>query len=314
MGLGIWNNEWLSQNSQRRYPLSEAATGKDVTGLFSLPDDLIVDLIWSAHISDTTDPALFQLLSVTVSTDTVVLYFGYNGTAVFSTVASVSTHTKNKSYRLISSNEDFYDSLMTVTLGSLDNVLQQPAGTWTFNVMGGQLEPTTIRPDIRSVSSIVVRSGVNSEDASDQLYGEVELAAGSNLRLSVSTTVEGRKRIRIDAINGEGFNEECDCGGASLAPPIRRINGIPSDAGDFTLEHGDCLSFDQLNNGIKFNEECADPCCGCEELQVLNDALNALLTRTSEVEQLAETLSINLEQTRDIIMVSRLGTRGTCPP
>ena len=29
---GLWNIEWLNQNSQRNYPLSEEASLKDLTG------------------------------------------------------------------------------------------------------------------------------------------------------------------------------------------------------------------------------------------------------------------------------------------
>ena len=36
MAIGnVWNIEWLNQNSQRNYPLSEEATGYDITGAYA---------------------------------------------------------------------------------------------------------------------------------------------------------------------------------------------------------------------------------------------------------------------------------------
>lgn len=313
MGLGVWDVEWLNQNSQRRYPLFDDASATDTTGTFQIPNDFLVDMVWSAH-SDASDPTLFHITSITTLPDTVILSVGYNGTTVATITIAVASHTRFKIYTAVgAAGGNYFDSLVKFTIGSLTNILAQPGGTWTFTAAAGRLSPSIIRPDIRGVSGLVLVSGVDGAPLSDVLQNEIELAAGSNLVLTMST-VGSRKRIRIDAIEGEGFNEPCECGGAEIAAPIRRINGIPPDSGgNFVFQNGACIDITAITSGLQLRDLCCQPCCGCEELKVLSDALQTLQNRIAGLEVSASALETVVDQMLNVILVSKLGTPGPCP-
>jgi hypothetical protein len=119
----IWNIDWLNANSQRSYPISETASRQDVTGSFTIPNDLIVDLLLPIQADDTIDSTLFHIKSIGVFGGAVVIGFGYAG-ALFSTVAiDVLTFQPNAVYRFVGSGL-FFDTVGTVVIGKLDQLLQ----------------------------------------------------------------------------------------------------------------------------------------------------------------------------------------------
>lgn len=310
MPLGIWDPEWLSANSQRNYPLSESATGKDTTGAFVLPPDVLTSLIWSTHESDTTDSTKFHLSNVVVLSGSIILGFGYDGTTIATVTVLNSTHTENTLYKMVGSGADFFDSVIKITVGKLDNVLQQPAGSWTFDVAGGRLEPTVIRPDVRSISSVVIK---NQQSTSAPIQDEIELAAGSNIKLTVST-VAGVQQVRIDAISGEGLIDSCECAGQSSGTPIRTINNIgPDTSGNFTLLGDACLQLTAIANGQQLTDSCAQPCCGCAELEVITQATQTIQNKLSSLDNYSQQLGAVIQQLQNTILVSKIGAPGNCP-
>ena len=310
MPLGIWDPEWLSANSQRNYPLSESATGKDTTGTFTLPPDVITSLIWSTHESDTTDSTKFHLSSVVVLANSIILGFGYDGTTVATVTVLATAHSENDLYKMVGSGADFFDSVIKITVGKLDNILQQPAGSWVFDVAGGRLEPTVIRPDVRSISSVVIK---NQQSTSAPLQHEIELAAGSNIRMTVST-VGGVPQVRIDAISGEGLIEGCECAGRSTGTPIQRINGVSADAlGNFTLLGDACLALSNIANGQQLTDSCSQPCCGCAELEVLTQAAQTIQNKLASLDSYSQQLASVIQQLQNTILVSKIGSPGNCP-
>lgn len=314
MALGVWDAEWLNLNSQRRYPLAQDATGLDTTETFELPDDLILDLVWVAHVDDTIDVTKFHLSGISVFSPTaVIIEVGYDGSPVASLSVSSATHVSGTSYRMggIASDSPFFDSLIHMTVGSLDNVFKQPAGPWRFGLEDGRLEPTTIRPDLRGVTSLRVIRGTDQGDA---LQGDIQLIEGTNIRLSVST-VDEKKRIRIDAIDGEGLTDDCECADVAVGPPIRTINGVgPGADGNLDLFGDDCISVEEIATGLQLVENCARPCCGCSELEVITATVAELQNRVASLLSFAQNLDSRTEQMQSVILVSRMNTPEDCPP
>lgn len=291
----VWNVEWLNQNAQRNYPIAEGASMKDVTGTFELPADFIVDLVWPVQASANVQAGNFYVHTVTVFGEGVTITLGYQGLSS-STVGSVSvasgTHTQNQSY-FINGVGDFFDSIGKITIGSLENI-SSSSGLYRFDLAGARLESTVVRPNLRGVSSIVL---VNGSDTSDPLSGDIELIAGQNIRLTPIDDGLGNPQIRIDAIQGEGLNQGCDCSGELPASgePIRTINGIAPDAnGNFNLQGDDCLNLAAIENGLQITDSCSQACCGCTELEKIVEDLEKLRDQVNTLDKLMNRLDTSV--------------------
>lgn len=270
--LGLWNVEWLNLNSQRSYPLTSDATKKDVTESITLPDDLILALYFPVHAGLDVDPSLFYLQSIAVFGIGVSLTIGYFNDDDNPAVATVSVvnsaHTEGLSYSL-SGVGNFTDSIGQIAIGSLAALLALPPGAYVFDYAGGKLEVDCLRPVLRGLSSVVL---VNGQDRSPRLYGDIELVAGSNCRLDYTLTDDGAQ-IQINAIEGEGLTENCECAEALLGP-IRTINGIgPDPSGNFSVLGDSCLTVSPATNGLQLSDACSKPCCGCPELTAITTDL-----------------------------------------
>ncbi len=276
MPLGMWSIEWLNLNESRAYPLSDAATKRDQTGTFELPDSFLCSLYIPVHTGLKVDPAKFFLRRITVLPTGYNVAIGYddgtgNPPVVASAVVARSTHVEYLSYALPGVG-DFDDVVGKLVIGRIEEIDLQPAGEYTFDAAGGLLDTDCIRPIIRGVSSIAVQNGA---DVSARIYGDVVLVAGANVEISPV----GPGLIRIDAVEGNGLTAACECAGTALPPPIRTINGIPPTvAGDFTFAAGKCLDIEPASAGLQFTNTCGTPCCGCTELAAL----------TAEVEHFGE--------------------------
>ena len=309
-----WNVEWLNQNSQRNYPLSEGVNRKDVTGTFELPLDLILDLVWPVQAAADVQTDRFYVYSVTAFGEGVTVTLGYHivgqleGTPIGSVSVAAATHQENQAY-FISGIGDFYDSIGKITIGRLDNILTS-GGLYNFSLDNSRLEPTVVRPNLRGVSAMIL---VNNEDRSDPIHGDVELVAGTNVRLVPSPNPGGNPQIRIDAIQGAGLNQECDCSDQlpEDAPCVRTINGIPpDDAGNFTFLGDECITLEGVDNGIQMKDACSQACCGCEELEKIIQDLEQLLLQVNTLDNLTS----RLDSTVNTAMVNLISSKSSDLP
>lgn len=310
----IWNAEWLNQNANRFYPISEEASNKDVTGSFEIPRDLIVDLVWPVQTAAIVQSDRFYVYSIAIFGSGITITLGYHivgdpeGVPIGSVSIPSDTHQTNQSYFIAGTGTDFYDSVGKITIGNLDNSLGV-AGYYKFDLNGARLESTVVRPNLRGVSAIIL---INGEDVSDPLAGDIELVAGTNIRL-VPTPSAGpgyNPQIRIDAITGAGLVQDCSCSGTrpADAPCIRTINGIPPDNdGNFTLQGDDCLELEPIENGININDKCSEACCGCEELKKILGDLDILNAQVSTLESFASKLNAQVDAAVINLLASKSG-------
>lgn len=308
---GIINVEFLNQNSQRAYPLSDEAGKLDVTGTFTLPDSFLVELYFPVHAGVDVEPEKFFLRRVGVFATGFNIVLAYDdGTSTPPLVASAniprSAFSANESFALPGAG-GFTDSVGKVVIGSLDEIDRQPSGVFTFDFDGGRLDTDVIRPQIRGLQSITL---VNNSEKSDPIAGDVELIAGNNIRLTPVVVSGQDPQIVISAIEGEGLNEDCICD-EELAPPIRTLNGVPPDtSGNFTLLGNDCINIQPIANGLSLDDVCSAPCCGCEELEAVNSQIarfgDGFVTLQTFVNRLAREVSA-MSLT---VLGSRLGDKG----
>lgn len=292
-----WNLDWLSHNSQRRYPLASDATAEDVTGDFALPDDFIVELYVPVHAGLDVQPGRFFISAIGVYAAGYSVIVGYDdGTTTYPVASAViarATHVKNTVYAL-GGLGDFADTVGRVVIGSLGNIDKQPPGLWNFDLAGGRLETDCIRPILRGISGVRVRNGSSLSEA---VSGDLVLEAGTNQRIDVIQEEGEDPVIRFNAIEGAGLNELCGCLDDGDSPPIRTIDGVPPTAsGDFTFLGSDCLQIETVDNGLRLVDRCSQPCCGDDELIAITQALEALRVQAATVEQFLNSLESRVAQ------------------
>lgn len=311
-----WNFQWLNHNSQRAYPLTTRASKLDITGLVRIPDSFILGLYFPVHAGENVQPDRFFLRTLLINPTGYNVAVGYDtGEEVPPIVASIniakSTHTENRMYAF-PGVDDFADSIGQIVIGTLDEIDQLPPGLYRFTPEAGELEVDAIRPMIRGVSSITL---VNGSDRSERLYGDIELIAGNNIRLTPVVTEGSDPQVVISAISGEGLNEDCVCAEDEVGPCIRTINGIPPlPSGDFRMIGDECLLLNPITNGLRLEDDCSQPCCGCDKLDDINARLDAFGNQITTLNNFVGRLQTEVTQMAQVVLGSRLSDRGciTC--
>jgi hypothetical protein len=313
--IHIRNLEWLDHNSQRSYPLTVEATKKDTTESFELPDDFIVAMALAIGYGVNVDPSKFFISDLNVSTTGFGITIGYAATSGTIKVATAniarSAYEAGQTYRLTGLG-NFIDSTGHIQLGYLDNIDKQPAGPFVFAVDDTRIEPDVVNPMIRTLSSVRVENG---GELSNHLYGTITLSAGTNIRITVVETEGQDPEIVIDAIDGEGLSDMCICIDDQESPPIRTINRIPGTTdGDFTILGNSCLVPKAITNGLRLEDVCSEPCCGCTELETVTQQLEQFGSQATTLENFLVDLQARVTQMDQVVLGARLGDRGciTC--
>lgn len=310
MPIGNWNLQWLNHNSQRSYPLTDWATKAPTKGNIRLPDSFLVALYMPISATNDVDARRFFIKNILISPTGFNVTVGYlpaDGTPVDVAGANISraSFTPNRSYAL-GGIDAFDDTIGHLVIGSLDEIDQLPPGFYTFDYEGGALEPDAIRPAIRGVSRLRVQ---NNGQTSDYIYGDVTLVAGNNIRISIATTAEDTKII-FDAINGANMNADCICPTPESGECIRCINGVCSDNGTFTLIANSCVDIVPGSNSLSFRDTCAQPCCGCSELEDLNLQLDLFANGVTTLQNFVSRLGAEVTQMSLVVLGSKLNDSG----
>jgi hypothetical protein len=315
MPAGVWGREWLNANSQRAYPFTEDATKTDTASIFTVPDDFILALYFPIHAGLNVQPGRFFVRKISIFGTGFNIAVAYDDGSsdppiVAAAVISRDTHTEYTSY-VLPGQDDFDDSTGKIAIGRLNSIDSLPPGQYIFDYADGKLETDAIRPMIRDVRGLIT---VNGADRSARLYGDIEFVAGSNIRLTPIVVLGQNPQIRIDAIDGEGLNEDCVCDDL-VAPCIRTINGIPpTNAGDFTLLGDECLELQPVANGLRLQDKCSAPCCGCDELEALTNELEILGGGAITVQGFVNRLESEVTNMSQVVLGSVLADDGcfTC--
>lgn len=311
MPIGNWNLQWLNHNSQRSYPLTERASKLDVTGSFTVPDSFIVALYFPVSAALDVKLEKFYIKTILNAPIGYAIGIGYEtdtGETILVGSANITkaTHTPNNAYA-VSGINDFADSVGHIVIGELAEIDELPAGLYEFAPAATTLEADAIRPMIRGVAAIKVTNGI---ETSARLYGDVELVAGSNMRLSYNLGSNGNHRITFDAISGENLNTPCDCDINPTGECIRCINGVCSDDGTFTLVGNDCINVGTQANALVLSDVCALPCCGCAELDAIKTQVDRFGDGVNTLKNFVTRLSSEVTQMSFVVLGSRLGDAG----
>lgn len=283
------NIEWLNQNAGRAYPFQEDmmrmphdASGNVLSAL-ALPNYVIVDMIFT--IPSTT--SLRMYLAQLAYTGNI-LTFVFKETVSHTTVVTVTvdklTHTPNQAYSLTGVG-DWYDARGWLVVGDLRHLVTAiPESLYSYSETQTLLEVRVVRPALRGIRSLRTTNAGNTSAA---LYGHIKLLAGANIRLEYDEALNG---IWVHAEPNAGYQETCDCLAQSQQNLVRTINGIPLQ--DVTLVgDGECVTVTTAGDKITISDKCSEPCCGCPELEFLNESVKILEVSIAHLEEYAEKLA-----------------------
>jgi len=311
MPLSQWNLDFLNHNSQRSYPLTAEATKQDVTASFEIPDDFLVGLDLPVSPAMDMETGRFFIRQLGLFSSGIQLIISYDTGDSLIDVAtgliSTTTPIRNKVFA-INGIGAYTDISGKVIIGRVDTIQEQPSGLFSFTIEDTHIEPQAIRPMIKGISAMRISSGTGG--TSQNLYGDIELVAGTNIQ--ISTAINGSEtKIIISALDGEGTIEKCVCAGEAVAIPcIKTINGIgPTTAGNFNFVGDDCISFAPVTNGLKVADSCCAPCCGCEELEAITRDLERFATQRNALELFVNQLAAETATFDMTVLGARLGDR-----
>jgi hypothetical protein len=236
------------------------------------------------------------LLTVAITPPSIsVVIADSSGVPVFSATVPSSSGAVNTHVRL-NGLGNYADCRGTIVFGRTESTAGLPAGIYTFDPSVSVLEPCSIRPDLSGVRSI----SVTSSGRRWRLSNNVNLVQGANTRIVYD---EATNSLTFSAIDGEGFVDDCDCE-PNTPPCVQMINGI--SAGVFEIVgDGGCTDVSVSGNRITIRNTCAEPCCGCPELEALTEGLNnfaATVQRLEEYSALLDARMHSLDKNMDTIL------------
>lgn len=264
--------DWSSLNAIRRYPLREGSSALSTDGFFSIPDDLIVDFTLTAS-SDITKR--FYISRIFNKLSSVVIDISDNNDVVVGTftIAS-SSHNRDSDYYMVTTN-NYVGANGKMTVGTLDSLLRQPAGNFSFTLGSAELEPRTIIPGIKGIDRIKFSDVLNGDFS---MTGDVTITARNNMLFEYDPT---RSTVLVDAGDDLGLNKECDTPNC-----VKSINGVrpnPSD-GNITLVGIDCIRVSSsAQYTLDLEDTCCTPCSGCDDLANLTTRVTTLENKFLEL-------------------------------
>lgn len=264
--MQIFNQQWLDENSDRAYPLVDAATRLDTGGVFTLPNDLIVDARISAPSS--LDGSQFYVSRTSAYGSGLVITIAVNGVG---DVASVTVPLANFSDYTAFAIAPLpgYNVSGTMVIGNGLSAMAASTGSYTFALAATRFLPTAIYPGGSGVTSLTFR---DSFGVDTKLTGDVVLAAGDNTTVGIAG-----QTITIGMVTGVVIDDPCPCvdSGGRERTAVKSVNGVtPDSSGNLTVIPVGCVGIGIVNGQLQLQDNCATPCCGTPEIDTLVTSVN----------------------------------------
>jgi len=308
-GDGLWNSNWLVENTQRAYPLRYSASATDSTSAVRIPDNFIcaAQLVTRGY-----NPVKFFISGVTYMGNFIVVTISNqfsDSTVVDIGTVTVPIDTPDFTVLQIKPNTAASGKAAgNITIGSLETILNWPTGVFTFLFDTTALEFDVCRPTLDTATSIQIWDG---DAISGILTGDVILRSGANIQLGQKFGSSGTV-VTISAVNDPNFNDNCDCQSAIIGPPIRQINGVSPDInGNIEIVGSDCIAFNTGNGSLSVANSCASPCCGCDQLDAVFVEIKRFVDGAADLRDYANRLRQAIDKLDTIVLVS--DSVGNCP-
>lgn len=292
------NLDFLNLNSLRNYPLKEGVTREDTLGVFTIPNDFLVDLELGAsydvskryYISKIAN--LVDVISIEVSDNSDVLVGTFNITTI--------SHNQYDRYYMTPTTA-YVGAVGVITVDNLNSILNLPSGSYLFTLATSEVEMRTITPALKGINRLIF---INADGETFALTGDVEIEARTNFKFKHGTG----NRIILDAGENLGLNTDCE----DQLKCIKTINGIPPDSdGNFTLDFSDCASLTPIpaNTGLLLDDVCCKPCVGCNDIATLTDRVTLTESTLLELRQYYSSLELLYQEFKTTVTYTC-----ACPP
>lgn len=314
---------WLNANSLRNYPLSQIATAEASDSSFTIPDNLFLDMklsipfLTAPETVSAINPSKFYISSIKVYPQGFIFFIGCDLNAQiavsepisFSSFSEYDTVAIRGLFKPVATNGQSFDFSQVYGFAVIGNVdaLKSMTGDIPFNLQSSRLESSVITYGPRRISGLKVYS---DESTSSLLSGQVILASGSNHRMAL-TNDNGIHTVTMNAIRGDDNEETCPCNDIELGPCIRKINDVgPDENGNIDILDGDCIQIASSGGTLTITDTCAQPCCGCEELNMLVTDVTSLTSQLTLLQSKIELLNNSISTLQDTCLASRVSAVG----
>lgn len=307
--------EWLDRASDSRYPLVPMATARDTQDIFEIPNDLLVSVYLAIPADLLVSPGYVFISRVVHTSSVLILYISAEIDGDIEllgqfevSVEAMRTAAERSGYGLTSfvPVTAYADVRGRLTIHDVNSLKNQPQGDFTFDFEGAGLDPDSIRPNIRHVSSIEVEQNGSTL----QLRGPVQLAAGDNVRFRVEVE-DSEPVLYLDALDTTQLNEdlECDIG---ESPFVRRVNGIPGDSQrNVSIVGSRCLEVETGAAELHLRNRCSEPCASCDEAEAVRSLILPYQQQIPTLIGLLNRLDAAVTQTTNAVALST-GGQGEC--
>lgn len=305
--MPVTYQEFLNENSHRRYPIKDDASARDVSGLFTIPDNLIVNMQLCAPSGSLAGGSFF-VSSVVIRRYTVDVTVSYKPTsglafAVGSFFNIDTTGGTNVDYVFVPlpqsqiSDQLFYDMTGSITIGSPEASTLTP-GAWEFDDTSTVLNTSIINEGLTQIRSVQV--GTN------RFYNNIILKEGANVTLTpvydaltntTTITFSARLTSSAGALTLEDDSDIIAALTSIYGVPLTHINTMPpNSAGNFDLVEEDCINISNLTTGVNLNNPCSTPCCDKSQyLSAVYEAINQLNVRHARMMEFYNSADTNMK-------------------
>lgn len=298
MPLQIHNLDFLSHNSQRLYPIREGCHPVDTSNTLTIPNSLILSLYLAVPYSLQNNPYNWHISKIHFHGNALSLHISDGSSSVLAYIP-VNNHSWGAPYRLTSNHPGLTGHIV---IGDINSLKAFPPGEYLFSSQNTLLEMDCIRLLPPLPGPLIVKDILNVEH---YFYGDIKLSGKTNVFIEPNNETN---TLTISARDATGFNVISD-----PATPIKTINGIPPDEnGNFQILGGACATVEAEINGIRIEDTCSVPCCGCEEFSQLFDYITTLRDHLYKIESVITALSSAISIAEPTLAATRIGSSQCC--
>lgn len=280
----VENLEYENLNSLRSYPIRDGLSKTDVTNVFTIPNDFIVDMqIAAGGVASAT---FFISQIENVVNQYVVTISDGSSNVVGSFTIPVSGFTQNSIYPLQTVPGNYSSANGSITIYSLGSISQLPVGLFTFALSATELLPRVVIVSIQAVNQIAF---TDSNGTLQTLTNFVNIEARNNLRYSFDSI---NNILILDAGDGLGLNTQC-----TTPVCIQSINGVLPDptTGNLNFNGLGCSNVaSTAAYTLTLEDQCCTPCTSCDDLTTLTSRVNQLEQSYNNVKNLYTYLNVEL--------------------
>jgi len=311
----VLNSNWLNQNLLRNFPFIDDASRLSSSG-DELPNGLIADISLPVPIGIVNPGDVFVHKVVGFSTGVAISLADRNSpaTTIASTTIFTSGHSQLESYTL--GGQGVLTGITgRITIGDPKTLLAVSKTVFNFESVPNntRLVISAIRPYIQGVAGISIED--TASGSTTLLTGVVSVEPGDNMSIDVSS---GSIVLNSSLVQPEDAEDDCGCedslgasGTTGTGSPIMTVNGIePDENGNFTIEGVDCTEIQQVTNGLEIIDTCSTPCCECDQLDVLYQALQAVENEVARLQEVEEQLRGRIDNMQTTLLNASLNPPG----